>query len=116
MDGTPIYVPSASGVSFENDNIVSPDSGRVESGKMHITWIRRTQRKIELTYERLTGAEKDLMHNLMQGREFTFTYFDNGIKVIQAYAGKDSYTQKNLGVHQSEGGLYENYKINVIEM
>ena len=114
VEGTPIYVPSS--VTIENDNIVSPDSGRVESGKMHITWVRREVRKVNLVFDRITGAEVAFMHSLMQGKEFTFTYYDNGIKTMEAYAGKDSYTQKNLGNYPSEGGEYKEYKINVIEM
>lgn len=114
VDGTPIYVPSS--VTIENDNIVSPDSGRVESGKMHITWVRREVRKINLVFDHITGAEVAFMHSLMQGKEFTFTYYDNGVKTMEAYAGKDSYTQKNLVNYPSEGGEYKEYKINVIEM
>ena len=114
VDGAPIYVPTS--VTVENDNIVSADSGRAESGLMYISWVRPTVRKIKLTYEKITGQEVAFMHNLMQGREFNFTYYDNGIKTIQAYAGKDSYTQSNLAVYPNEGGLYKDFTIDVIEM
>ncbi len=114
VNGTPIYVPSS--VTIENDNIVSSDSGRVESGMMYISWVRPTVRKVKLTYDHITGLEVAFMHNLMQGREFTFTYYDNGIQTMSAYAGKDSYTQKNLGKYVSEGGEYKDFSIDVIEM
>ena len=114
VDGEPIYVPTS--VIIENDNIVSPDSGRVESGLMYISWVRPTVRKIKLTFEKITALEVAFMHNLMQGKEFNFTYYDNGIQTMSAYAGKDSYTQKNLGNHVDSGGEYENYTIDVIEM
>lgn len=114
VDGTALYVPSS--VTIENDNIVSSDSGRAESGLMYINWVRPTVRKVKLTYEKITGFEVAMMHNLMQGREFTFTYYDNGIKTMSAYAGKDSYTQHNLGNYPNEGGEYRDFTIDVIEM
>ena len=114
VDGTPIYVPSS--VTIGDDNIVTSDSGRAESGKMYISWVRPHVRTIRLTYDSITGQEVAFLHNLMQGKEFTFTYYDNGFKNMAAYAGKDSYTQKNLGSYVSEGGEYKDYSIDVIEI
>lgn len=114
VNGTPIYIPSD--VEIDHDNMVSSDSGRVESGDMHITWIRGDIRKVNLTFKYLTGNEVAFMTNLMQGREFQFTYYDNGYQTITAYAGKCSYKQHNLTLFPNEGGLYTDFKINVIEM
>lgn len=114
VDGKPICVPSS--VTIENDNIVSSDSGRTESGLMYINWVRPTVRKVKLTYSEITGMEVAEMHNLMQGKEFEFTYYDNGIQKMSAYAGKDSYTQSDLSLYASEGGLYKDFTIDVIEM
>ena len=114
VNGTPIYVPDD--IQIEHDNIVTPESGRTESGKMRITWVRRDVVKVELGYKYLTGAEVDYMKNLMQGKEFTFTYYDNGIQRISAYCGKCSYGQKNLGSYTDAGGLYDTFKINAVEM
>lgn len=114
VNGTPIYEPSESDV--EHENMVSSDSGRVESGEMHITWIRGDIRKVNLTYKYLTGNEVNYLRDLMQGKEFTFTYYDNGLKTISAYTGKCSYKQKNLALYADEGGLCSDIKINVIEM
>ena len=52
----------------------------------------------------------------MQGKEFTFTYYDNGIQTMSAYGGKDSYVQVNLKNYAREGGEYKDYTIDVIEM
>ena len=114
VNGTSIYVPTD--VEIDHENIVSSDSGRTESGKMHITWVRGDVRKVNLTYKYLTGAEADFMLGLMQGKEFRFTYYDNGLHTISAYVGKCSYKQHNLALHSSEGGLYTDFKINIIEM
>ena len=69
-----------------------------------------------MTFKFLTGNEVAYMRNLMQGREFTFTYYDNGLVSIHAYVGKNQYKQHNLTLYADEGGLYEDFKINVIEM
>lgn len=114
VNGTPIYEPSKS--DFCHDNMVSSDSGRVETGKMHITWIRGDIRKVNLTYNVLTGAEVEYMVNLMQGKQFQFTYEDNGSKTIDAYTGKCTYSQHTLALYPEEGGIYTDFKINVIEM
>lgn len=114
VDKKPIYVPDS--VRIDNDNIVSEETGRTESGRMHISWVRPTVRTVKLTYERITGAEVAFLHNLMQGKEFSFTYYDNGIKTMEAYAGRDGYAQQNLSNYASEGGMYRDYTIDVIEI
>lgn len=117
MVGTsPIYVPSADGVTIDHDNIVSSDSGRVENGQMHITWVRRDVRKVSLTYKMISGAAVAYMNDLMQGKEFTLTYYDNGIKTMQGYCGKNSYSQHDVGENAADGGTYYDYKINIEEM
>lgn len=114
VNGTPIYTPTD--VGFDHDNIVSPESGRVESGYNRITWVRRDVRKVNLTYKLLTGAEAQYLKNLMQGQEFTFTYYDNGIQSFYGYCGKCNWTLKNLSVYPDEGGLCADFKANVVEM
>lgn len=114
VNGEPIYIPTSA--VFTNDNIVSSDTGRTESGHMYITWVRPTVRTVKLTYDQITGVEISFMHSLMQGKEFSFTYYDNGIKSMQAYAGKDSYTLCDPSLYAGEGGLYKNYSIDIIEM
>lgn len=116
VDGNHIYVPSAGGVQIDHDNIVGPDSGRVESGVMHIDWVRTDVRKVSLTYDEITAEAVEYMRGLMQGKEFTFTYYDNGIQTMQGYCGKNTYTQENLALYRSEGGKYKGFKINVEEM
>lgn len=114
VNGTPIYIPSS--VEIDHDNMVSSDSGRMESGEMHITWIRSDIAKVNTTYKYLTGNEVNWLLSMMQGKEFTYTFPDNGLKSIRAYTGKCSYSQYTLSKYTEEGGLYKDFKINVIEM
>ncbi len=115
VDGHSIYIPSD--VEINHENVVSSDSGRTESGDMHITWLKRDVRKVNLTYNFLTAREVEFMVDLMQGKELSFTYYDNGVKTIShAYVGKCTYKEKTLALYQEDGGLCSDFKINVIEM
>ena len=114
IDGVPIYVPTS--VSFSHENIVTKDTGRVESGYMHVTFVRGDVRTVSLEYDEITGAEKDYMLSLTQGRVFTLTIYDNGIKNIRGYVGRSSEKQKDLSVYTDEGGRYKDYKFDVVEM
>lgn len=116
VNGTPIYRPPQSGINISHDNIVAPKSGRDEGGYMHIIWVRPDVVKVSFSYSKLTGNQVQYLMNLMQGKEFVFTYEDNGIKTINGYCGKITYDQKNLSSYANEGGVYENVKVNVVEM
>lgn len=116
VNGTPIYVPTS--VQIEHTNVAAEDSGRTEDGVMHITWVRRDVVKVHLKYSALTGAECDFMRSLMQGKEYTFTYYDNGVHTINAYTGDNDYTiySTNDKIYGTEGGLYQDMSIDAVEL
>lgn len=109
-----IYVPQ--GFKVEHTNVASADSGRTEDGVMHITWVRRDIRKCYFTFNVLTGNEWSYMLNLMQGKEFTLTYYDNGVKTMNGYCGECNYEVYAETIREDEGGLYRNISINVEEI
>lgn len=110
-----IYVP-APNTKIEHTNVASADSGRTEDGVMHINWVRKDVRKVYLVYNAISGNEKDAMVNLMQGEEFTFYYWDNGVKHFNGYVGECSYEAYSNAQYTNEGGVYTNFTINVIEL
>lgn len=115
VNGTPIYVPSE--VTVTHTNVVSKDSGRTEDGINHITWIRRDVRKVALKYNALTGEEVEFMRNLMQGKEYTFHYYDAGKQSFSAYSGDCTYTEYSYhpSIYGDEGGLYTDFQIDAVE-
>lgn len=115
-DGIPLYTPTANKTGVDHDNIVSDDSGRTESGYMHIRWIRPDVRKVSMVWDKLTGNEKDYLENLLQGKEFEFTWWDNGKKTMKGYCGKFTYTIDNSAQHKEEGGVFRNIQANVVEI
>ena len=110
-----IYIPSTP-CKVEHSNVVGSDSGRDENGLMHIDWIRRDVRKVFLTYNAITETELNNLMSLMQGKEFTFTFLDQGSPVtINAYAGESSYKFYSYSDLYDEG-VYIEFSINVIEL
>lgn len=81
---------------------------------MHIDWVRRDVRKIILHYNAITGTELYYMQDLMQGKEFSFTFLqDKQVQTIDAYAGESSYEHYSYALGDK---VYTNYEIHVIEM
>ena len=114
VDGGPIYPPSE--IEYEDEAAVSADSGRLENGYMWKQWVRGDVRKVNLIYHAITGAELHDLKSRMLGRDFSFTYFDNGVKTISsAYASKCSYKGYRARMFPEEGGVYTDFKINVVE-
>lgn len=108
-----IYIPSTP-CKVEHSNITGSSTGRDESGVMHIDWLRRDVRKVFLTYNLITASELAYMMNLMQGKEFTFKFYDQGsVQTMSAYVGESSY---EFYSYSGAEKIYKNFSINVIEM
>ena len=112
---SPIYVPSTP-CKVEHSNITGESTGRDETGVMHIDWVRRDVRKVYLHYNAITETELAYMMNLMQGKEFTFNFQDQGaIKSMSAYVGESSYEFYSYSSLYAEG-VYTNFELHVIEL
>lgn len=114
VDGQPIYTPP-SGVQVTHTNVAGSSSGRTEDGIMHIDWVRRDVRKIGLPYKAMSGREMKYMLDMMQGKEFEFTFRDQGaVHTITAYTGECTYTYYSAALGDDD--LYTDITLNVIEM
>lgn len=110
-----IYIPSTP-CKVEHSNVVGESSGRDESGVMHIDWLRRDVRKINLHYNAITQTELATMMSLMQGKEFQFKFLDQGsVQTINAYVGESNYEFYSYSSAYDED-VYTNFEIHVIEM
>ena len=112
VDDSPLYAPTMKKVKINHDNIVSPDSGRAEDGYMHIRWVRRDVRQIEMGWDRLTGDEMAYLRDLLQGQEFVLTFIDGTSKTMNAYCGKFSATL----VTDEGNGIYSDISATITEM
>lgn len=112
VNSNPIYIPDAD-ISVEFNSLASEDSGRDESGVMHITWIRTNIRKMVIKYALMTEEELNYMVELVQGKEYTFTFVDvGGVHTMEAYTSTVTatlYTTFN-GIN-----IYKDVSFSVIE-
>ena len=108
-----LYIPSA-GIKVEHSNLAGSSSGRTEDGVMHIDWVRRDIRKVNLQWKVLTATELNYIIGLMQGREFTLTFKDRGqVQTMNAYSSESSYTYYSAAFGED---IYTDISINAIEM
>ena len=113
VNDSPLYVPSA-GIRVEHSNLAGSSSGRTEDGVMHIDWVRRDIRKVNLQWKVLTGTELNYILGLMQGQEFTLTFKDRGqVQTMSAYSSESSYTYYSAALGED---IYTDVSINAIEM
>ena len=115
VDSSEIYIPSTP-CKVEHSNVVGSSSGRSEDGIMRIDWIRRDVRKVYLKYNAMSASELSYMLGLLQGKEFVFTFQDQGAtQTMNAYVGESKYnfyTASNL----YDEPIYVDVEINVIEL
>jgi hypothetical protein len=113
VNNSPLYIPSA-GIQVSHTNLAGSSSGRTEDGVMHIDWVRRDIRKVNLQWKVLTGTELNYILGLMQGKEFTLTFKDRGqVQIMSAYSSESSYTYYSAALGED---IYTDVSINAIEM
>jgi hypothetical protein len=113
VNSSHLYIPSA-GIVVEHTNLAGSSSGRTEDGVMHIDWIRRDIRKVNLQWKVLTASELDYILGLMQGKEFTLTFKDRGkVQTMSAYSSESTYTYYSAALGED---IYTDICINAIEM
>ena len=113
VNGNHLYIPSK-GIRVEHTNLAGSSSGRTEDGIMHVDWVRRDIRKVNLQWKVLTGTELKYILGLMQGKEFTLTFKDLGqVQTMSAYSAESSYTYYSDALGEP---IYTDISINAIEM
>lgn len=116
VNGSAIPEPSP-GTNISHESIQSADTGRTEDGKMHIDWVRRNMVKVSMKWNYLSGNEVSRLESLMQGKEFTLSYFDKGsTQTALVYVSTLSYEKSSDAIYKDEGGLYSNISANAIEI
>lgn len=114
-DSTHLYIPSTP-CKVEHSNVVGADSGRDESGLMHIDWVARDKRKVFLHYNAMSASELSTMVTALQGKEFSFKYLDMGsVVTMDAYCGECTY-QFYTNSSLYDEAIYTDVEFHVIEM
>ena len=109
-----LYVPSFN-TKVEHSNVTGASTGRSEDGIMRIDWVRRAVRKVFLTYSAMSAHELAYTTNLLQGKEFTFTFMDQGtVQTFNGYVGESTYRYYTSSDLYDED-IYVDVEIHVIE-
>lgn len=111
IDGSPMLEPDEE-VSLSFSDLDASDSGRTEDGVMHRVVVREKVATFGFSYAILDKEDYAYLESLMTGKaEFTFGYIgpDGQTRSVTAYCSKTSIVLKN------RGGLYKNYKFNIIQ-
>lgn len=109
----PIYVPSID-TKITTDNITTSDTGRDESGIMHIGWVQRKLYKIQLHYKAMTDDELYTLFNKIVGQNFKFKFRHAGVtRTINAYCGASDVTLHSYGIGDE---VYTDAQFNIIDV
>lgn len=114
IDGKPMFAPDAD-ISFSYEDLHSSDSGRDESGVMHLIVIRYKVMSVEFVFSSISEAEKNYMEGLFKDKEdfmFTRPSPDDASKIVTTRCYRSKY---GIAWHNAKTGMWKNYKFSIIE-
>ena len=106
----------AKSIKVDLESLASEDSGRTDNGVMHINWILKKIRKVQIELPPSTPDVFAPLLNAVQGQIYLLTYFDpmdNSEKTINAYTSKGS---SSLYSGVLYNGLWQGTQFNAIEV
>ena len=106
----------AQSIKVNLESLASEDSGRTDDGVMHINWILKKIRKVQIELPPSTADVFAPLLAAVQGQTYSLTYFDplaNAEKTITAYTSKGS---SNLYSGVLYNGLWQGTQFNAIEL
>ncbi|MGN0595383.1 MAG: hypothetical protein ACI4I6_09500 [Hominimerdicola sp.] len=112
-----IYIPDPN-TKYEHTNVADEDSGRDAKGFMNIGWIRRDVRKVYIHYSTMSESELNYMFDLLQGKEFSFTFPDRTsgrAEIKNAYCAQSTYEMYMENYRGTGEAVYSDVSFNIIE-
>lgn len=106
----------AKNINVNYESLTSEDTGRTDDGVLHINWVFKRVRKVEIEMPPSTAKEVAELLFLVQGQEYDLTYFDllsNQERTIRVYTS-NSKADMYSGVILN--GLWQGLTFNAIEM
>ena len=106
----------AQSIKVNLESLASEDSGRTDNGVMHINWVLKKIRKVEIQVAPSTTANIAPLLSAVQGQTYSLTYFDplaNAEKTITAYTSTSS-SELYSGVLYN--GLWQGIQFNAIQV
>ena len=112
--GNKEWTPKSLKVTY--DSLATSKSGRADDGTMHITWVRKNIRKIEIEMPPMTMADLKTLLTAVSGQTYTIKIHD---PKSNAEADVRVYTSNTQGQCYSgvlHGGLYQGVQFSAIEV
>ena len=106
----------AKSIKVDLESLASEDSGRTDDGVMHINWILKKIRKVQIELPPSTADVFAPLLAAVQGQTYSLTYFDpldNAEKTITAYTSKGS---SSLYSGVLYNGLWQGIQFNAIQV
>ena len=107
----------AKSIAVNYESLASDESGRTDDGAMHIYWVYRKLRKIEI--ELPPTSDRTQLSNLLalvQGQEYYITYWDpltNAERTSHVYTSNSQSDMYNGVLYN---GVWQGVKFNAIEL
>lgn len=113
INGEP--VSSFQDYTVQFSSLADENSGRTEDGVMHINWIWRVIRKVNVKLPPMSQEEIGEIMKLVQGQEYDLTYLDpiKGVHTIHCYTSESSAGCESGVLY---GGLWIGAAFNAIEL
>ena len=106
----------AQSIKVNLESLASEDSGRTDDGVIHINWVLKKIRKVQIELPPSTADVFAPLLAAVQGQTYSLTYFDplaNAEKTITAYTSKGS---SSLYSGVLYNGLWQGTQFNAIEV
>lgn len=112
--GSTEYKPKSLKVTY--DSLATSNSGRSDDGTMHITWVRRNIRKIEIEMPPMTMSALSSLLTAVSGQTYTITIHDPKANAEQSISVYTSNSEGECYTGVLHGGLYQGVQFSAIEV
>lgn len=112
--GSTEYKPKSLKITY--DSLATSKSGRSDNGTMHITWVRRNVRKVEIEMPPMTLSALSSLLTTVSGQIYNITIHDpksNAEATFQVYTSNSQGECYSGVLHQ---GLYQGVQFSAIEV
>lgn len=112
--GSTEYKPKSLKVTY--DSLATANSGRSDNGTMHITWVRKNIRKIEIEMPPMTMSALSSLLTAVSGQTYTITIHDPKSNAETQVSVYTSNTQGECYSGVLHNGLYQGVQFSAIEV
>lgn len=103
-------------LKLEHESIATKDSGRDESGIMHVSFLRTNMIKLSITMPPMNAADANSLLDKVQGKIYSLTYYDESRNAERTTTVYTSTSSSDCYSGVISNGLWTNTTFNAIEV